>query len=168
MPCTFICIHCGKTLPGNSRVKKKQKYCCNKQCQRARMRNWKKRQYTKSNTYRKRCLEGQKLWRKHYPSDQYQREYRKKHPGYLNRNRELQRDRNKKRQKEPVPMIVKTDALLLQPREDGAYMLSKVKKEMIVNRNALSLQSSIDGVYALFKVNEKKIVNRNALMAGRQ
>jgi hypothetical protein len=58
--------------------------------------------------------------------------------------------------------------LLLQPREDGAYMLSKVKKEMIVNRNALSLQSSIDGVYALFKVNEKKIVNRNALMAGRQ
>jgi hypothetical protein len=63
-------------------------------------------------------------------------------------------------------MIVKTDALLLQPREDGAYMLSKVKKEMIVNRNALSLQSSIDGIYALFKVKEKKIVNRNSIAKG--
>ena len=132
------------------------------------MRTWKKRQYIKNSTYRKRCLEGQKLWRKDYPSDQYQREYRKKHPGYLNRNRELQRDRNRKRQKEPLPMIVKTDALLLQPREDGAYILSKVKKEMIVNRNALSLQSSIDGIYALFKMKEKKIVNRNTLMAGSQ
>ena len=132
------------------------------------MRNWKKRQYAKSNTYRKKCLEGQKLWRKHYPSDQYQREYRKKHPGYLNRNRELQRDRNKKRQKERLPMIVKTNALPLQPKEDGPYMLSKVKKEMIVNRNTLSLQFSINGVHALFKVNEKKIVNRKALMAGRQ
>ena len=132
------------------------------------MRTWKKRQYNKNFTYRKKCLEGQKLWRKGYPSNQYQREYREKHPGYLNRNRELQRDRNKKRQKEHVPMIVKTHALLLQPREDGAYMLSKVKKEMIVNRNALSLQSSIDGVYALFKMKEKKIVNRNALIAGIQ
>ena len=132
------------------------------------MRTWKKRQYNKNITYRKKCLEGQKHWRKDYPSNQYQREYRKEHPGYLNRNRELQRDRNKKRKKEPVPMIVKTDALLLQPREDGAYMLSKVKKEMIVNRNALSLQFSIDGIYTLFKMKEKKIVNRNALIAGSQ
>lgn len=132
------------------------------------MRTWKKRQYTKSSTYQKKCLEGQKLWRKDYPSHLYQREYRNKHPGYLNRNREMQKVRNKKRRKEPVSMIVKTDALLLQPREDGAYMLSKVKKEMIVNRNALSLQSSIDGIYALFKMKEKKIVNRNALMAGGQ
>jgi len=73
------------------------------------------------------------------------------------RNRALQKARNKKRQKDPVQMIVKTDALLLHPREDGAYMLLKVKKEMIVNRNALSLQPSIDGAYALFKVKEKRL-----------
>ena len=80
------------------------------------------------------------------------------------RNRELQRKRNKKRQKDHSTIIVKTDALLLQPREDGVYTLSKIKKNMIVNRNALSLKSSIDGAYALFKVKEKKIVNRNTLM----
>ena len=81
------------------------------------------------------------------------------------RNRDLQRERNRKRQNIHSTMIVKTHALLLQPREDGVYTLSKIKKNMIVNRNALSLQPSIDGAYALFKVKEKKIVNRNALMA---
>ena len=108
---------------------------------------------------------GAEEWRKKYPADQYQRDYRESHPEYVQRNRELQRSRNNKYQKAPVPVIVKTDTLLLQPRDDGAYMLSKVKKEMIVNRNALSLQPSIDGAYMLFKVKKRKIVNRNALMS---
>ena len=106
----------------------------------------------------------QKVWRKKYPADQYQRDYREAHPEYVKRNREQQKERNNKRQKDQATVIVKTYALLLQPREDGAYTLSKVKKNMIVNRNTLSLQPSIDGAYALFKVKEKKIVNRNALM----
>lgn len=109
-------------------------------------------------------MEGQKVWRKGYPCHRYQREYRESHPRYVNRNRELQKERNKGRKREAVSMIVKTDALLLQPRKDGAYMLSKVKKKWIVNRNALSLQPSIDGVYALFKLKGEKIVNRNALL----
>lgn len=83
-------------------------------------------------------------------------------------NRGLQRERNRKRQRDHSTMIVKTHALLLQPREDGVYTLSKVKKNLIVNRNALSLQPSIDGVYALFKVKREKIVNRNALLLQRQ
>jgi hypothetical protein len=60
-------------------------------------------------------------------------------------------------------MIVKTDALVFQPRDDGAYMLSRVKKKMIVNRNALTPQmASNRGIYALLKVTIPKIVNRNA------
>lgn len=81
------------------------------------------------------------------------------------RNSELQGKRNKKRRKDQSTMIVKTDALLLQPMEYGVYSLLKVKKNMIVNRNALTLQPSIDGVFALFKVKRKKIVNRNALIS---
>ena len=166
MPRTFTCHHCGKTVPCNPRIKKNQKYCSSNLCQQARMRIWKSKQYQKNLKYKKRSLECQREWRRKYPSDQYQRNYRKSHPNYEKRNRSLQKARNKKRQKDPVQMIVKTGALLLHPREDGAYMLLKVKKEMIVNRNALSLQPSIDGAYALFKVKEKKIVNRNTLMAG--
>jgi len=162
---TFTCLHCGNVVPHNPRLKNKQKYCPEEECQKARIRSWKQRQYKKSLSYRKKCKERQESWRKRYPSDQYQKEYREKHPVYVNRNRELQRARNKKRKTERARIIVKTDALVLQPRDDGAYMLSKVKKNMIVNRNALTLQPSIDGIYTLFKEKEKKIVNRNALLS---
>ena len=129
------------------------------------MRSWKDRQYKKKSKYHKRSLASQKVWRSKYPAYNYQQVYRETHPEYVIRNRDLQRERNKKSQKDHSTMIVKTDALLLQPREDGVYTLSKIKKNMIVNRNALSLQSSIDGAYALFKVKSKKIVNRNTLVA---
>ena len=128
------------------------------------MRTWKKEQYNKNKKYMEKSRTVQKVWRKKYPADQYQRDYREAHPEYVKRNRELQRERNKKRQKNHSTMIVKTHAIVLQPREDGAYLLTKVKKNMIVNRNTLSLQPSIDGAYALFKVKKQKIVNRYALM----
>src|SRR4030042_1733828 len=161
---TFICLHWGCTCRCNPRIKH-QKNCSRKECQQARMRTRKKKQYKKNRKYQKMSQASQKVWRKKYPADQYQREYREAHPEYVKRNREQQKERNNKRQKDQATVIVKTYALLLQPREDGAYTLSKVKKNMIVNRNTLSLQPSIDGAYALFKVKEKKIVNRNALMA---
>jgi hypothetical protein len=37
-------------------------------------------------------------------------------------------------------MIVKTDAILLQPRDDGAYMAFKVKNQKIVKTDTLLLQ----------------------------
>ena len=101
------------------------------------MRTWKKQQYKKNKKYLKKSQSDQKVWRKKYPADEYQRDYRKAHPEYVIRNRELQRKRNEKRRKDQSTMIVKTYALLLQPREDGVYTLLKVKKNMIVNRNAL-------------------------------
>lgn len=160
---TFSCQYCGKLVPRNPRIKN-QKYCPEKECQQARMRRWKKIQYKENIEYHKRSLAGQKVWRSKYPAYQYQRYYRKAHPEYVMRNRDLQRERNRKRQRDHSTMIVKTHALLLQPREDGVYTLSRVKKNLIVNRNVLTLQPSIDGVYALFKVKREKIVNRNALL----
>ena len=129
------------------------------------MRTWKNRQYKKNIKYHERSLAGQKVWRNKYPAYKYQRDYRKAHPEYVMSNRELQKKRNRKRQNDHSTMIVKMHALLLQPREDGVYTLSKIKKNMIVNRNALTLQPSRDGAYALFKVKGRKIVNRNALTA---
>ena len=64
---TFICLHCGGTFLCNPRVKN-QKYCSDKECRRAR-----------------------------YPACDYQKQYRKKHPEYVNRCRELQKKRYKKR-----------------------------------------------------------------------
>ncbi len=53
--------------------------------------------------------------------------YRENHPDYVLRNRELQRERNKKRVKEPATILIKSNTLLLQPSEDGTYLV-EVKK----------------------------------------
>ena len=138
MPRTFTCYHCGKILPRNPRVKK-QEYCSSKSCQNARKRLFDRRT-TPSSKYKLLQRKRNKRWRDAYPAHEYQRRYRDAHFGYVNRNRELQRERNKKRYKERESMIVKTDALLLQPLRDGVYMGFKVKNGKIVKTDALLLK----------------------------
>jgi len=121
----ITCLHCGKEVPRNPRLKN-QKYCCAKECQQARMRTWKNQRYKKNNKYHKRSLASQKLWRNKYPAHKYQREYRKTHPEYVIRNRDLQRECNRKRQNDHSTMIVNTDSLLSQPMENGVYTLSRI------------------------------------------
>jgi len=111
---TFICQHCGRSCQRNPRIKN-QKYCSRAECQQARIRNWKRREYNKNKKYKEKSRASQKVWRKKYPADQYQRDYREAHPEYVMHNRELQRERNKKRQKNQSTMIVKTHAIVLQP-----------------------------------------------------
>ena len=147
---TFICRHCGLRCRCNPRIKN-QKYCSNKECQQARKRTWKKEQYKNNKSYKEKSQTAQKVWRKNYPADQYQSEYRTAHPEYVKRNRELQGERNKNRQREHASMIVKTDALLLQPRHDGVYMAFKVKDQKIVKTDTLMLQmQSQQGMEAHF------------------
>jgi hypothetical protein len=138
MPGFFTCRHCGKTLPRNPRLKK-QKFCSSPGCQNARKRLHDKR--TNRTSKGKTLQQGRnKRWRDKAPAHAYQSAYRENHPGYEQCNREQQQIRNKRRQKEPGSMIVKTDALLLQPRYDGAYVAFKVKEQKIVKTDALIFQ----------------------------
>ncbi|MCK9404758.1 MAG: hypothetical protein M0Q26_15295 [Chitinophagaceae bacterium] len=136
MKSTITCLHCGEKVPQNPRINN-QKYCPGKECQQSRMRAWKREQYHKNKKYQENIQARGKVWRKFYPANDYQRDFRNTHPEYVKRNREQQRIRNKKRQKEQSSMIVKTDALSLRPSIDGAYALFRIKEKMIVNRNAL-------------------------------
>ncbi len=135
---TFTCYHCGKILPRNPRIKK-QKYCSSLACQNARKRLFDRRA-SPSSKCKLLQQKRNKRWRDAYPAHEYQGFYRDAHPEYVKRNVELQRERNKKRQKEPGQMIVKTDTLLLQPLQDGVYMGFKVKKGKIVKTDTLLLQ----------------------------
>src|SRR6056297_516351 len=139
MPSTFKCLHCKKTLPQNPRLKKIQKYCSAKKCQQIRRSLRKKERYNSDLMYRKKHLETQKAWRENRPAYLYQKEYRKNHPRYVERNRELQKTRNKNRKKEPVTMIV--------------------------NGTSLFTQSSINESLAIFKLKNKKIVNGTSFIA---
>jgi len=139
MKSTFVCQHCGKTAPRDPRIKK-QKYCSSRSCQNARRILSNKKRAKKSTES---CLLRQtrnKRWRDTRPAYKYQMDYRERHPEYVKRNRDLQRERNKKRQKDPAPMIVKTYALSPQPLRDGAYMGFEVKNKKIVKTYALMLQ----------------------------
>jgi hypothetical protein len=130
---TVICSHCGKELPHNPRLKKKHLYCSAPKCQQTRRSARKKERYQSDMVYRKKHLESQREWRGRHPCDQYQKDYRESHPGYVARNRELQCKRNIRRQRVLSPMIVNGTSLFTQPSNDGVYAIFKVRNEKIVN-----------------------------------
>jgi hypothetical protein len=95
-----------------------------------------------------------KRWREAYPAHEYQKQYRETHLDYVERNRELQKDRNNKREKEQSPMIVKTYALSPQPLRDGTYVGFEVKKGKIVKTYAYMTQSQTQpGLSAFSRIN---------------
>ncbi len=144
MPRTFTCHHCGKFFPCNPRIKK-QKYCSSVACQNARRNTSNKAK--KNDESRKMRKLRNKRWRDNYPAHRYQAQYRVFHPEYVKRNGELQRERNKKRQKDAPSMIVKTYALSPQPLRDGAYMGFEVKKGKIVKTYAyMSVMQQQQGI----------------------
>jgi len=142
MPHTFTCQHCGKVTTSNPRLKKKQQYCSSAGCQNARKRAFERKidSTPKGKLLRK---ERNQRWRDKSPAYAYQRMYRSLHPEYESSNREKQKMRNKKRQKESSSMIVKTDALFMQPLQDGFYAGFKVKRGKIVKTDAFMLQMQL-------------------------
>jgi hypothetical protein len=135
---TIKCLHCGSEVPRNPRIKK-QKFCSSGACQNARRYTTNKARAKKSSECRYLRKSRNKRWRDNYPAHEYQKEYRKRHPEYAIRNRELQKERNKKRK--PLPsMIVKTYALSPQPLQDGLYRGFEVKNGKIVKTYALMAQ----------------------------
>ena len=144
---TFICLHCGKQVPPNPRIKKGQKYCGAKECQRARKR-------LTSKTGSAITPEGlalrkarNKRWRESHPAYKYQKLYRSTHPEYVQENKEQQRLRNMKRQTfypyNVSQKIVKTGALTGYPCESGVYALMPVQEGKIVKTDALQVQMQV-------------------------
>lgn len=133
---TFICQHCGCSCQRNPRVKN-QKYCSSRVCQNARRNLTNKTKIKKNSASRLLRQARNKLWRDAFPAHEYQNKYRENHPNYVQRNRDLQKERNKKRKRCPPPMIVKTYALSPQPLQDGVYTGFEIKSEKIVKTYAL-------------------------------
>lgn len=133
---TFICQHCGCSCQRNPRVKNQQ-YCSSRVCQNARRNLTNKTKIKKSSACRLLRQARNKRWRDAFPAHEYQKKYRENHPDYVQRNRNLQKERNKKRQKAPAPMIVKTYALSPQPIQYGAYTSFEIKSGKIVKTYAL-------------------------------
>jgi len=104
-----ICIHCRKSFNPNPRIKN-QKYCNEKECQKARKAKWQREKMAKDLDYKSNQKACQQQWQRGQPD--YYRDYRAKHPEYVERNKLLQITRNAKRRKDGlVRLIAKMDAL---------------------------------------------------------
>jgi len=134
-----ICIHCQEEFVPNPRVKKQQ-YCSNKECQRARKTGWQRKKMLEDPDYRDNQKRVQKEWQERHP--EYFRIYRGSHPNYVERNRLLQHMRNTKRCKDGrVKLIAKMDALL-KPfySRKGAYFNLIVQNPLIAKMDTLRVK----------------------------
>jgi len=145
----ITCLHCGKPVPCNARIKK-QKYCSSRLCQNARRRSSSKKGSFRPTERRFLRKARNKRWRDTRPGHEYQKQYRANHPQYVKRNRELQKGRNKKRKPESSSMIVKTYALSLQPIQDGLYRGFEVKSGKIVKTYTLLSQMQVQSAAEVF------------------
>lgn len=91
---TFRCACCKHIRPRNPRVKN-QKYCGAKACQQDRKNKWQREKLQTDPDYKTDKREMQQSWRERTPD--YWRRYRDKNPDYCERNRRLQRQRDKTR-----------------------------------------------------------------------
>lgn len=109
---------CRRYFLPNPRVKT-QRYCNRKECQRVRRRLWQKEKIASDLDYQANQRDCQKRWRKQNPD--YWRQYRMNNPLYVERNRLLQRKRDRKRR---LDNLAKMDALKrVSLLESGTYYI---------------------------------------------
>lgn len=97
-----------------------QQYCSNSYCQRERKRRSQLAKRKKDPDYKDNQTRAQKAWSKR--NSQYWKEYRKTNPEYLERNRTLQRERNKKRKQTLIAKMSPKAAQVAIPT--GLYYLT--------------------------------------------
>jgi hypothetical protein len=114
--------HCSRILDPDPRVKN-QRYCGEKDCQRARKRQWQKDKLAADPDYRANQRDCQIEWHRQHPG--YYKKYRQEHPRYSERNNLLQSCRNAK-----ARVIAKMDTLESAPFKDPAafYLLPLIAK----------------------------------------
>ncbi len=94
--------------------------------------------------YRNQQHELLQAWRKEYPLDRYQHNYRLTHPKYVERNRQQQRTRYQNQ-----TMIVKMDTL--NRIETDTYVLTRYESEKIVKMDALLVELTVLNKFPTFQ-----------------
>lgn len=106
------CCQCGRYFLPDPR-QKNQRYCREKACQRARKAAWQRKKMVRDPVYRANQKQSQSDWQSR--NADYWKRYRAAHPEQADRNRDLQKIRNKQRHSQGVvkmdpSVIAKMDA----------------------------------------------------------
>lgn len=134
MNVVIVCLACGKEKPGSPRLAGgRQSYCGEPSCQRARKAAAQRQSMMTDPDYRATKRLSDQAWCRANPG--YWSEYRRRHPAQAERNRLLQRQRNRKRRCpatdiRPRAVIAKLDSISSfkppEPPANGEYWLVPV------------------------------------------
>ena len=134
------CSACGRLFEPCRKVKSQQ-YCSERSCQKERKRRWQKKKRAEDAAYRANQRDANKRWRDN--NSGYWRDYRKRHSEYVRRNRELQRERNRRRRGKSEP-IAKMDALVSESLIiSGHYQLVPLDGEMIAKMDVINVKIDV-------------------------
>ena len=118
------CCHCGRYFIPNPR-QKNQLYCNEKACQQARKAAWQRKKMESDPAYRANQKQSQSDWQGR--NADYWKRYRATHPKQADRNRDLQKVRNKRRHSQDVvkmdaSVIAKMDASISGKSSVGSWL----------------------------------------------
>jgi len=136
------CMCCGRWFVPRANVPNQQ-YCSRRICQNARRQRWRKRKLNSDADYKADQDACQRRWCRKNPG--YWKKYRSTHLGYCQRNREMQRERNGKRN-----VVVKQVAIAKRYAstgkngvESGYYSLVPAGDAVIAKRYALLVRLDV-------------------------
>lgn len=121
-----------------------QQYCSDSACQRARKRDWQRQKLLFDLEYQGNQKAAQRCWQEKNPN--YWQEYRKRNSVYADRNRELQRERNRRRREQDIGQIPIANMDASMPESSispGRYLLSRVNSGLIANMDALIVEINV-------------------------
>jgi hypothetical protein len=145
-----ICKYCQSPFRPHQKVPH-QKYCSSETCQKARRRRWQRQKRLNDDDYRENQYQAQQTWIKKTPD--YWKNYRKKNPEYVERNKRLQKKRYAKSKivlhdsRSLNPVIVKMDDLNQKSNiNPGYYMLYPVDVDNIAKMDPLLVRIDVISV----------------------
>lgn len=138
------CVCCGKKFKPYPTVPRQQ-YCSDPLCQKARRRLWQKEKMVSDGDYRENQARAREEWIRRNPD--YWRDYRQRNPAYAERNRALQRGRNRRKRKamgDSHAGIAKMDELSSKyPVNSGSYQLVPISNEGVAKMDPLIVKLEV-------------------------
>ncbi|MDP2816312.1 MAG: hypothetical protein Q8O19_06500 [Rectinemataceae bacterium] len=118
-----VCECCNTSFTPLPTVKN-QRYCRKPVCQKARKNSWQKMKLASDNDYRQNQAKAQQAWYAKRPG--YWKEYRARNPAYTERNRFLQKERNRRRKGAPSVIAKMDESTSRNIIPFGRYLLTPV------------------------------------------
>jgi len=138
------CICCGKKFKPYPTVPR-QRYCSDPLCQKTRHRQWQKEKIASDGDYRENQARAMKEWIRRNPD--YWRDYRQRNPAYTERNRALQRERNRRKRQDRGDGhagIAKMGELTHgYPVNSGSYRLVPVSNDGVAKMDPLIVKLEV-------------------------